>query len=343
MQGKDLSKKKMRWNYFYDDKVSIFTKIAERYDWKIIGKPMLLSGGFMHKMYRIDTQQGTFALKLLNPFVMQRETAMDNFAKAERIELLLEQQGVPILPALSLDGRKMQEVDGEHFYLFDYFPGKALQGNEITAYHCKEMEKVLAEIHSIDKKYENEVFCEMSIDWNFYLAEMKNTDTKLYAMLKDALPVIQDSQNKGNQARKKLPPIVSICHNDMDCKNVLWNGNDYRIIDLECLSYSNPFMELFELALCWSGYEDCKIDFQLFQSFLQGYKNADGNMPVDWETLYDCDNGRLEWLEYNIKRVLGIDCGADEKEIGIKQVEETLHHIIYYFNMRDQILEHCSV
>ena len=205
MQGKDLSKKKMRWNYFYDDKVSIFTKIAEKYDWKIIGKPMLLSGGFMHKMYRIDTQQGTFALKLLNPFVMQRETAMDNFAKAERIELLLEQQGVPILPALSLDGRKMQEVDGEHFYLFDYFPGKALQGNEITAYHCKEMGKVLAEIHSIDKKYENEVFCEMSIDWNFYLAEMKNTDTKLYAMLKDALPVIQDSQNKGNQARKNSP------------------------------------------------------------------------------------------------------------------------------------------
>ena len=50
MQGKDLSKKKMRWNYFYDDKVSIFTKIEERYDWKIIGKPMLLSGGFMHKM-----------------------------------------------------------------------------------------------------------------------------------------------------------------------------------------------------------------------------------------------------------------------------------------------------
>lgn len=143
MQGKNLSKK-MRWNYFYDDKVSIFTKIAERYDWKIIGKPMLLSGGFMHKMYKIDTQQGTFALKLLNPFVMQRETAMDNFAKAERIEFLLEQQGVPILPALSLDGRKMQEVDGEHFYLFDYFPGKALQGNEITAYHCKEMGMIIA-------------------------------------------------------------------------------------------------------------------------------------------------------------------------------------------------------
>lgn len=64
--------------------MSIFTKIAEKYDWMIIGEPVCLSGGFMHKMYKINTQQGTFALKLLNPFVMQRETAMDNYVKAER-------------------------------------------------------------------------------------------------------------------------------------------------------------------------------------------------------------------------------------------------------------------
>lgn len=69
----------------------------------------------------------------------------------------------------------------------------------------------------------------------------------------------------------------------------------------------------------------------------------DLEMPVDWKTLYDCNNGRLEWLEYNIKYVLGMDCGADEKEIGVRQVEETLRHIIYYFNMIEQIIEHCSV
>lgn len=90
----------------------------------------------------------------------------------------------------------MQEIDGEYFYLFDYFPGKALKSSEITADHCKEMGKVLAEIHSVDKKHENKAFYEMSIDWNFYLAEMKHTDTQLYTMLKDTLPVIQDSQNK---------------------------------------------------------------------------------------------------------------------------------------------------
>ncbi len=297
----------------------------------------------MHKMVKIDTQHGTYALKLLNPFVMRKENTMDHYAQAERLENLLEQRGIPILPALYLDGRKMQEIDGEYFYLFDYFHGKALKINEITAHHCKEMGKVLAEIHRIDKKYEPEAFCEMSIDWNLYLAEMKYSNTKLYTMLKDALPVLQDCQHKGNQARKKLPQIVSICHNDMDCKNVLWNGDEYRIIDLECLSYHNPFLELFELALCWSGYEDCNIDFQLFQFFLQEYKHAGGEMPRDWETLYDCNIARLEWLEYNLKRVLGIDCGMDEKEIGMQQVEKTLRLILYYFHMKEQILEHCRL
>lgn len=102
-------------------------------------------------------------------------------------------------------------------------------------------------------------------------------------------------------------------------------------------------MEMLELALCWSGYEDCQIDFRLFQAFLQGYKNAGGDLPIDWETLYDCNNGRLEWLEYNIKRVLGIDCGDDEKEIGIEQVKETIQHIIYYSEMKEQIMEHCYI
>lgn len=44
----------------------------------------------------------------------------------------------------------------------------------------------------------------------------------------------------------------------------------------------------------------------------------------------------------SIKRVLGIDCGDDEKEIGIEQSEETIRHIIYYSKMREQILGNCN-
>lgn len=324
------------------DNMSIFTKIEQKYNWKLREEPVSLSGGFMHRMYKLETEQGIYALKRLNKFVMQRKTAMENYAIAEQLECLLERSGIPILPALSFNGSKMQEIDGEYFYLFDYYAGKTLKRKEITPYHCTQIGKVLAKIHNIDKKPVHGSFQDMQIDWDFYLIKMEKENIQLYEILKDSYVQIIESQNNGNRARKNLPGVCAICHNDMDCKNVLWNGEDYRIIDLECLSYDNPLMELFELALCWSGYEECQIDFRLFRSFLKGYAVSRGELPLDWETLYDCNNGRLEWLEYNIKRVLGIDCGEDEKEIGIEQVKETIQHIIYYAKMREQILENCT-
>lgn len=323
--------------------MSIFTKIEQKYNWKLKEAPIPLKGGFMHKMYKLETDQGVYALKLLNRFIMQRETVMANYAEAERLERLLEQKQIPILPALTFGERKMQELDGEYFYLFDYYAGKALSGKEITEYHCMEIGKVLAKIHSIDKKSADGNFDEMAIDWDFYLTETEKVNRRLYEELKENADLILKSQNHGNRARKKLPGILAVCHNDMDCKNVLWNEKDYRIIDLECLSYNNPMTELFELALCWSGYEECKIDFGLFQAFLRGYADWGGELPADWETLYDCNNGRLEWLEYNLKRVLGIECGEEERELGLEQVKETIRHIIYYDQMRDPILKHCRL
>ena len=323
--------------------MSSFDQIAQKHHWTLKGEPTPLSGGFMHKMFKVDTDQGTYAIKLLNPFIMQRDTAMDNFMQAEQLETMLEKCGIPILPALSVNGRKMQETDGQYYYIFEFFPGKALKTDEVTEFHCRQMGTALARIHKTDRKCESQSNCEMHIDWLFYLARLKESNGQLYSLLKDTLPMIKSSQQNGNRARKNLPPIAAVCHNDMDCKNVLWAGEDYRIIDLECLSYNNPFMELFELALCWAGYEHSRIDFSLFQAFLRGYRDAGGEMPQDWETLYDCNNSRLEWLEYNIKRALGIDCGADEKEIGIQQTEETIKQIRFYYSMKNDILKHCMI
>ena len=321
--------------------MSIFEKIERQYNWKLKTPPTRLSGGYMHKMYKLETEQGTYALKLLNPFVMQRKTAMKNFAQAEQLEFLLEQRNIPILPAINLDGRKMQEIDGEYFYLFEYYTGKALKYKEITEYHSTEIGKALARIHGIDRSLKSDNIHEMAIDWDFYLTQLEKANKELFALLMEHYKIILDSQNNGNHARKYLPGISAICHNDMDCKNVLWNGEDYRIIDLECLSYNNPFMELFEMALCWSGYEECQIDFHLFKSVLRGYVAADGELPVDWEILYDCNNGRLKWLAYNLKRALGIDCSEEEQVIGIEQAKETITHITYYAKIKDQILKNC--
>lgn len=97
-------------------------------------------------------------------------------------------------------------------------------------------------------------------------------------------------------------------------------------------------MEMYELALCWSGYENCEIDYNLFSTFIHSYVVAGGQLPRDWENVYYSNYGRLEWLEYNLKRSLGLECSEEEIEIGIEQVKETMAHVSFYNDIKDDIL-----
>ena len=326
---------------------SIFHKICNKYNLgELVDVPAQLTGGLMHRMYSLFTEKGKYAVKMLNPYVMQRESAMSNYRTAETLERILEKRNIPILAALSFDGQKMLEIDGQYFYLFDWFDGTALRDGEITEYHCREIGKALAGIHQIDCGQqdipESSLREEIHIDWDFYLRRMQDENRELYELLRQTESIIYESQEQGNAVIKKLPQILAICHNDMDSKNVLWKGQDYRIIDLECLSYANPALEMYELALCWSGYYSCQIDFHLFREFIGAYLAAGGVKTQDWAVLYDSNNGRLEWLEYNVKRVLGIECGADEKEMGISQVRNTLAQIKYYYEIKETMIASLS-
>lgn len=63
------------------------------------------------------------------------------------------------------------------------------------------------------------------------------------------------------------------------------------------------------------------------------------NKNVYWENRYYANNGRLEWLEFNIKRLLMIDCDTkEEQDIELNEVKETIKHVVYYNNVKDQIL-----
>ncbi len=332
----------------------LLEKLCQEYNLGTLTQsPTRLTGGFTHKMYSLFTTKGKYAVKLLNPFIMKRETAMSNYRRAEGFERALEQTDIPILPALTINGEKMQCMDGQYFYLYEWYEGKALKSEEITREHCEKIGGILAKIHGLKlpqatadgqgvgsdcgvEKYERD---ELHIDWDGYIGMLSEKNPELSELLRENRALLYESQDKGNEAIKKLPSTVAICHNDMDSKNVLWMGEECRIIDLECLSYSSPMMELYELALCWSGYEVCNIDFSLFQSFIRAYAKAGGELPTDWETVYYCNNGRLEWLEYNVKRALGIECSEEEIELGVEQVKETVAHVIYYHEAKKEILD----
>lgn len=312
---------------------------------KVLEKPVQVTGGFMHRMFKVVTENGKYIIKLLNPNIMKRPTAMGNYKIADGIEKILKKHNIPAVYALEFNGTAMQEIYGQYFYIFDWYDGKSLKDSEITAYHCEKIGKTLAEIHNIDLKSEPFKRDEIDINWQKYICLAKELNSPIYDIISDKIDLFNESMTKGNEAIKKMPPVKAICHNDMDSKNVLWLVDEFKLIDLECLGYSNPYLELFELALCWSGYETCNIDFKLFNTFFKAYfKNTKLNTHIDWEVMYYSNFGRLEWLEYNIKRALRIECDTDEEQqMGISEVKETVEHIIYYNNIKNEILKNIIV
>lgn len=312
---------------------------------KVVETPVRVTGGFMHRMFKVVTENGRYIIKLLNPNIMKRPTAMGNYKIADDIEEILEQNNIPAVYALEFNGSKMQKLQGQYYYVFDWYDGRSLKDGEITAFHCEKIGDILAKIHNIELKNEPFERNEIHIDWQKYVGLAKETNSPIYDVIKDNVDLFNESMTKGNIAIKKMPPVKAICYNDMDSKNVLWLGDEFRLIDLECLGYSNPYLELFELALCWSGYETCNINFELFNTFFKAYfdhTNLDTN--IDWEAMYYSNYGRLEWLEYNIKRALMIECDTEEeKQLGIGEVKETVEHIIYYDKVKDELLKNIAV
>ena len=337
-------------NYSYRGKImhinNFFDLAAEDLQLgKVMEEPVQVTGGFMHRMFKLVTEKGKYAVKLLNPNVMKRSDAMVNYKNADDIEEILKQNNIPAVYALEFNDRKMQELNGQYYYIFNWYDGKSLKDDEIKTFHCEKLGETLAEIHNIDLKNEPFERGEIHIDWQRYISLAKEMNSPIYDIIKDNAELFCDSMHKGNMAIKELPPVKAVCHNDMDSKNVLWLGDEFKLIDLECLGYSNPYLELFELALCWSGYESCNINFDLFNVFFKAYfNNTKLDTDIDREAMYYSNFGRLEWLEYNIKRALMIECdNAEEQQLGISEVRETVNHIIYYDKIKTKILDNICI
>jgi Ser/Thr protein kinase RdoA (MazF antagonist) len=320
---------------------AFFDKIVNQlYLGDMISSPIQITGGLTHRMFKIETKSGKYIIKLLNPNIMKRNTAMANFQRADQIEEILKDNNIDAIYSLKFNNKKMQEIDGQYFYVFKWYVGKSLKESEIKKINCNKIGELVAKIHNIDLKFEENNLSEKKIDFKYYINLAKEEKSPIYNYLYDKLDILNDSLKFGNTAIHRLPNVKAICHNDLDSKNVLWINDDYKIIDLECLGYSNPYLELYELALCWSGYEECSINFELFNEFFKSYfSNSKLDDNINWEDIYYANNGRLEWLEFNIKRSLMIECSTkEEQEIGIKEVKKTIEHVVYYAKMKDDII-----
>lgn len=306
--------------------------------------PTQVFGGHLHRMYSVNTTSGKYAIKALNPQVMLRKEAKMNIINSEKIAQIASKY-ISASSAKIFESGFMPEIDGQYYLVFDWIDGKTIYPSELTTLCCQTMGSILSDIHKIDfstlNLIDNYYRDEASINWHVYLNKGIENKAPWVDLLSKNIDNLFKWNNRLIQAAKKLDCDIVISHGDLDPKNVMWRGKEPIIIDWEAAGFINPMQDLVETALYWSVDKNGKLVKDKFTFFIAGYKSKALSLHADWPIILDKGFGsKLGWLEYSLKRSLGIE-GSDKEDqrIGSAHVSGTIQRLHEYECMRDSVIE----
>lgn len=298
---------------------------------ELLESPGKINGGFLHKMYRVTASQGTYAVKALNSEIMKRPSALQNMIISEKIAANFSHE-IPAVVSLEIGGNQVQELDGKYYMIFPWAEGNSVFPPEITEEHCRVIGDILGRIHEANVSGEGAVSEEGGpemYDWEKYLrlgSQKGLQETEWCAGYRKAVEDIMTWNKAACDAGDSLGENMVISHRDMDPKNVLWNGMKPYIIDWEAAGYVNPLQEFLEVINYWTGAGKGGIRREYFGAVTAAYQKHMSLERADWDSVFAGSfAGMLGWLEYNLKRALGLEA-ADTEEIrlGGQQVVSTI-------------------
>lgn len=312
-----------------------FEKLCEYLDiGTVIKKPEELTGGLLHRMFKIETTESTYAIKALNPEVMSRPTAYNNIAQAEKVA----QEASNYLPAhaaITFNGEHIHKLGTQFYMVFHWLDGITKKEGAVTINDCITIGGCLADIHNVDfQSIPMDKCCNTSNSdtWESYLHHKNMFKQKWSREFSSYVKELEDYESKSLKAIAALSDEQIISHRDLDPKNIMWCNESPIIIDWESAGYINPLRDLLETALYWAQDNKGQVDRDKLLAFIKGYKDKRRVYVSSWkQLLMSVYYNKFAWLRYNVKRALAIEC-TDNQEciVGSQQVEETLKSIKGY-------------
>lgn len=306
-----------------------------------------VSGGLSHKMYKVTTLKGIYAIKELNPGIMKREEAYSNFIFSEKVTGIAKENQINAIGALLVEGNYITKINNYYFMIFNWIDGKILKAEEITEKHCEIIGEILAKIHNIDYSLiEDEKRKDLELEefeWNKYIDILENQNKPYTEKLKQNIDMLYKLNKEAVKALEYANNDLVISHRDLDRKNVMWQEDKPFIIDWEASGYTNPTIELIQVAWYWSGGDIVNIDYDKFKNVITSYKkHYKGKIDDKIEILIKADvYGGLNWLNYNLKRALCIENNyeQDEIELAKNEIIQSIEEIKYNESQFDNILQ----
>ena len=316
------------------------------------GKLSRVRGGFHHRMWRLETRSGCFAVKQLaedmdmeNPAIVAQINATELTARE------FSRHGIPALHSLHVDRHHLQLLDGVGYLVYPWTDATACHRNRIEERHAVIVASTLAHMHRSDVDVPElqdvpsfPVTAERVIDL-VRLARQRNV--RYSQILEDRLDDILRIVELHGPALARLEEHQVISHGDLDHKNILWREADEPLlIDWESARRLNPTYELLLEALDWGGIT-ANFDARPFTTILQAYVDSGGRIVRDMiPAASDAIQGAwVNWLLYNVGRAVGLK-DTHQRAIGSSQVDLVLSALLRMEKQADRLtaiaMQHAS-
>ena len=291
------------------------------------GRIIPVYGGFHHRMWRLDADAGSFAVKQLSPDTEFSNPAVrGHINHTEAAAAAFAGAGIPAVVALCRGERFLHLLDDTGYLVYPWTDAKARGKNDIAQKQAGCVAGIMAKMHragvqvpglptaQYDTHSEEKIAA--LVEW----AVQRNVrDAR---ELESRLPSMLEVVRLQNDAIRILRKHLVISHGDLDHKNVLWSDSgEPLLIDWESVRWLNPTYELILEALDWSGITG-NFSPRSFAGFLGAYRKAGG--VVDGEAVdasISCIFGDwLNWLMYNVGRAMDTS-SSTEHSVGSEQVD----------------------
>ncbi|MDT0168473.1 aminoglycoside phosphotransferase family protein [Pseudarthrobacter sp. BRE9] len=258
-----------------------------------IGPMIRVHGGFANRMYRLDTDQGSFAIKELN-LVGRRWTyrVEDVF----RFECAAFAAGIPMPEPISA---------GQYTLVHRWVEGEKVPEAPVSAAYAFEVGEILARIHALDVTWTNVSIEEpASQDWSELAARATATGQPWADELASQVETFLAIAHFVDTCERPGPIVLT--HRDIQPWNLLAREGRPVVLDWELSGMLDLSSELGSTALSLAkgpGLEDIKP--AIFRSVLDGYVTGGGVLPPPGPSWFvSMIGGWLGHTRWNILRCL---------------------------------------
>lgn len=301
----------------------------------LVTEPTRVYGGFLHKMWRVDTDKGSYAIKQLSVDLdLTNQSIIKNYETSEIIASKFIKLGIPAIGAVENLGRHLFISEGVGFLVYPWINAVTLGQSSISEKQVCRIAEILAHIHEINLFLPEITQSTFDVHSNeailSFFDQAARADCSFFSELRQNQKSILMANEAYQQAIPLLQAHLVVSHGDLDKKNVLWDhaGNPILIDWESSFQKVNPAYEMVNAALDWSGLY-VNFNKNLFVKMMKAYLVTGGTIvkPSYEAAFHGVVGNWLNWMLYNIQRSCsGID--LEQKCLSTEQTCQVISNIL---------------